>query len=200
MVKDILNRALDYVITNNKGNVNPYHNTGHNYNVYDHSMFLFQTLREEYKLKSTDRLELGLACLFHDFNHSGGKLNDSENINIAIKGLNQFLDDNPDIQVNRVNVENIIKATQFPHLDIELNVLQRIIRDADMMCTTSNNWLDAIISFASELNISLKEFIPGNIEWLDTIKAYTPYGQSHLKYRREDIKKDLIQMQTRLDI
>jgi hypothetical protein len=67
---EILDKAYAYVMLNNKA-TNAYHNNEHILMVFRNSMMLFDMYRKEYELKSTDRNELGLAALFHDFNHSG---------------------------------------------------------------------------------------------------------------------------------
>ncbi len=199
MQDNIFDRAYRYVLANNTGDSNPYHNNKHLLFVFEQSVFvLFEKYRKQYGLKSTDKIELGLAAIFHDFNHSGGKLKDSENIEIAISGLNDFLDENPDIDVNRENIANIIRATEYPHKDMELNELQKIIMDADMIGGISDNWFDIINRMASEFGKTLIDFIPIQIGFLDAVKYNTPYCNILLNERKEKIKKDLLKIQTDL--
>jgi len=201
MQDNIFDRAYRYVLANNTGESNPYHNNKHLLFVFEQSVFvLFSKYRKQYNLKSTDKIELGLAAIFHDFNHSGGKLKDSENIEIAISGLNNFLDENPDIEVNRENIINIIKATEYPHKDIELSILQKIIRDADMFGCISDNWFDIVNRMASEFGKTFIDFIPIQIGFLDTVTYNTPYFNMLLNERKEKIKKDLLKIQSDLMI
>jgi hypothetical protein len=198
-MENVFDKAYRYILENNTGDSNPYHNNRHCLFVFEKStLILFDTLRKQYNIKSTDKMELGLAALFHDFNHSGGKLIDSENIKLAIAGLNDFLDKNPDINVDRNSIANIIEASEHPHKEMELNPLQKILRDADMIGSISDNWFDVLTSIASESNKNILDFIPENIAFLDTVEFYTPYCKVLLRERRDKIKQDLLKLQSDL--
>jgi len=95
-------------------------------------MELFDIYKKEYGLKSGDKVNLGIAAIFHDFNHSGGKLKDNDNIMLALKGLKEYLHEE-DMMDRYEEIASIIEATEFPHKDIDLDILQMIIRDADTM-------------------------------------------------------------------
>lgn len=79
----IFDIAKKYLLENNISN-NPYHNNEHIINVFNNCIFLFDMYKDQYKLTIYDKLNLGMAALFHDFGHSGGKLTDKENIQIAL--------------------------------------------------------------------------------------------------------------------
>jgi hypothetical protein len=199
-IDDIFYQAKTYILENNLVE-NDYHNNEHMINVFDNAMILFNHYKDEYKLIPYHKLVLGLAALFHDFNHSGGKLKDSENIELALVSLKEFL-------VTRINfsrvtinkselyddIENIIIATEFPHLDIDLDILQKIIRDADTMGGIIDGWKSVVANLASEYNKTLEEFIPTQIKFLDTIKFNTDYCNGLLQSNKEQIIEELNKM------
>jgi hypothetical protein len=204
-IENIFDNARAYIIENNKVE-NPYHNNEHMVNVFNNAMLLFDQYKEEYELTPSDKLCLGLAALFHDFNHSGGKLTDKENIELALVALKEFLDavNKSDIWNNRklVNplifskIEQIIIATEFPHLDIDLDILQKIIRDADTMGGITEGWKSVVTSLAKEYNKTLEEFIPTQIKFLDTVKFNTDYCNQLLKDNKEEIVSGLNKMKS----
>lgn len=72
----ILQEAFAHIVRNNTSNHLPYHNLNHLLTVLKFSDYI---VREE-GVYYDKRLPLHLAALFHDVNHSGGELPDSENI------------------------------------------------------------------------------------------------------------------------
>jgi hypothetical protein len=191
-IDNIFYEAKTYILENNLVE-NDYHNNEHMINVFNNSMVLFNHYKDEYKLPQYHKLILGLAALFHDFNHSGGRLKDSENIELALVALKEFL-----VTINKSDlyddIENIIIATEFPHLDIDLDILQKIIRDADTMGGIIEGWKSVVINLASEYNKTLLEFIPSQIKFLDTVKFNTDYCNQLLKNNKEKIIEELNKM------
>ena len=191
-IDNILYSAKVYILENNLVE-NDYHNNEHMVNVFNNAMILFNHYKDEYELTPHNKLSLGLAALFHDFNHSGGKLKDSENIELALVALKEFL-----VTINKSDlyddIENIIIATEFPHLDIDLDILQKIIRDADTMGGIIEGWKSVVTNLASEYNKTLVEFIPSQIKFLDTVKFNTDYCNGLLKNNKEKIIEELNKM------
>ena len=191
-IDNIFYEAKTYILENNLVE-NDYHNNEHMINVFNNAMILFNHYKDEYKLPPYFKLCLGLAALFHDFNHSGGKLKDSENIELALVALKEFL-----LTINKSDlyddIKNIIIATEFPHLDIDLDILQKIIRDADTMGGVIEGWKSVVTNLASEYNKSLEEFIPTQIKFLDTVKFNTDYCNELLKNNKEKIIEELNKM------
>ncbi len=199
-----------YISENNKTE-NAYHNNKHMIDVFNNAMVLFKEYQKEYDLNLNDKLHLGLAALFHDFNHSGGKLKDDENIELALTGLKDYLDkatltssllsklSDPYNFSNISNLYNdikhIITSTEFPHKDIQLDILQKIIRDADTMGGISEDWISIVKSLAKEYNKTLEEFIPTQIKFLDTVKFNTEYCNDLLKKKKEEIIEKLKMLQ-----
>jgi len=198
-IDNILYNAKVYILENNLVE-NDYHNNEHMVNVFNNAMILFNHYKDECELTPYNKLCLGLAALFHDFNHSGGKLKDSENIELALVSLKEFLDTITEFTkfTNKSDlysqIENIIIATEFPHLDIDLDILQKIIRDADTMGGIIDGWKSVVANLASEYNKSLEEFIPTQIKFLDTVKFNTDYCNELLKNNKEKIIEELNKM------
>lgn len=202
-IDNIFYEAKTYILENNIVE-NDYHNNEHMINVFNNTMMLFNHYKDEYALTPYNKLCLGLAALFHDFNHSGGKLKDSQNIELALVSLKEFIDTitKSDIWCNRkmVNmliynsIEKIITATEFPHLDIDLDPLQKIIRDADTMGGIIEGWQSVVTNLASEYNKTLEEFIPTQIKFLNSVKFNTDYCNQLLKDNKEKIISELNNM------
>lgn len=191
-VSDIFESAKTYILENNLVD-NAYHNNEHMINVFNNSMLLFNHYKEEYELTPYNKLCLGLAALFHDFNHSGGKLGDKENIELALVALKQFLDECNKLDLYN-DIKNIIIATEFPHLDIDLDPLQKIIRDADTMGGIIDGWQSVVTNLASEYNKTLEDFIPSQIKFLNGAKFNTHYCNQLLKDNKEKIIEELNKM------
>lgn len=204
-IHEIFGCAYRYLIKNNEGRDNPYHNNKHSEFVFHTSINLFNKYRNEFDLKSKDLIELGLAAIFHDFNHSGGKLKDIDNINLALEGFHKFIEENWEIEVDKDNVDNLIKCTEYPHKKREFNILEKIIMDADT--TIPIDIINHIIALCSELSIGhsilshkkdLIEFIDSEFEYIDNIKYHLPYSNEIIDKNREKFKKDLLKLKSDL--
>ena len=189
-ISDIFYQAKTYILEKNLVE-NDYHNNEHMINVFNNAMMLFDHYKDEFE--PYDKLILGLAALFHDFNHSGGKLKDSENIELALASLKEFLSsfDKSDLYDD---IKNIIVATEFPHLDIDLDPLQKIIRDADTMGGIIDGWQSVVKNLASEYNKTLEEFIPTQIKFLNSVNFNTDYCNQLLKDNKDEIISELNRM------
>jgi len=191
-IDNIFNDVKDYISKHNKTK-NAYHNNKHMIDVFNNSMTLFDEYQEEYELTENDKLHLGLAALFHDFNHSGGKLKDNENIELTLTALKEYLDSTNKSELYD-DVKHIIIATEFPHKDINTDILQQIIRDADTMGGITEDYISIVKSLAKEYGKTLQEFIPTQIKFLDTVKFNTDYCNQLLANNKERIIKELEQM------
>lgn len=128
--------VLTYVRESNPSGDLPYHCTFHCVTVAVTAFNLYSAIGKRTRGRQsaiTDNArQLFVAGLFHDFNHSGGKLADWENIERAIRGWqNSFADDTTRFGVGRV--EEIIQATEFPWKEIPFRHTHNIIRDADFL-------------------------------------------------------------------
>jgi hypothetical protein len=189
----LLARAFKYIIDYNKGAYNPYHSTFHLLDVFTTSMEIANTYDT---LTEKDRLEIGLAALFHDFNHSGGKYKrDADNITLAIIGLTEFFSWNDmlvkDMGVDEFVVEELINITEFPHQREPETIKQKIIRDSDMIQCYNKNWfLNVITGFQQrEIGLTIQEGIQNQIKYLKNIQYYT----DHAKYIHNKEKDKMLE-------
>ncbi|HMP67578.1 MAG TPA: hypothetical protein PKA60_02415 [Candidatus Paceibacterota bacterium] len=122
----------------------PYHNFRHMFgmlwNGYDACRFYKGTA------SSIGMRNLLIGIMFHDYNHSGMLGDDDLNIARAIRGLKKHV-----LEEDKKNLEKIIQiieATEFPHknrTDRHLNLMEMIIRDADMMQVFDVSWIQHVI-------------------------------------------------------
>jgi len=173
----MLQKAFKYIIEKSKSNYLPYHNLNHLLTVLKYA----DKIAHGEEVYYDKRLPLHLAALFHDVNHSGGKLKDDENIANAIFAFEDFaaeymdLADNNDVKVMDEAIL-LIQATEFPYVKPNsiTNHFEKIIRDADMMQAFENNWINqTTLGLASESNTPIKDFIPKQRNFLESITFIT---------------------------
>ncbi len=125
-----------------------------------------------------------LAALFHDVDHSGGKLKDSENIILAKTAFGKFASQEK-LDSNIISeVENLINATEFPYTIPNSNIskFQTIIRDADMMQAFEYNWISqTTLGLASEFGLTVQDFIPKQRAFLEHIIFLTKTAEKFKK-------------------
>jgi len=178
----ILSAAFKYIIDNNKGGFNPYHNNFHLIDVFTTSMEIANTYDT---LTDKDRIEIGLATLFHDFNHSAGKQKkDMYNIAFALNGLTDFLMTNgelvKDAKVDEFQIEEMINITEYPHQREPHTIKEKIILDSDMIQCYNRNWfLNVITGFLQkEVGMNIQDSIQNQIKFIQNVVYYT----DHAKY------------------
>ena len=84
--KDILPRAFRYIVSKSRSNYAPYHSLNHVLRV----MYYCNEGCTFHSITGKLRVNILLAALFHDFNHSMGERPDSENVEMAIAGVKDF--------------------------------------------------------------------------------------------------------------
>lgn len=148
-----LHGLIKYFIQNNKSIYLPYHN-------YSHTLgFLYHALAAGMREFGTDKKklqELGVAVIFHDFNHSGGKYEDEVNIRFALDALRNcpkeyFPAGYEDFSVS----EDLIKSTQYPYIinDEDLSQQQKIMRDCDILwIIDSSSLIQNILGLGTEMS------------------------------------------------
>jgi HD superfamily phosphodiesterase len=177
-----LEQYFKILLLENESNVAPYHNLWHTLTVFENSAMIAES--EEIN-KEQIRIIL-IAAMFHDFNHSTGKLKDSENVKNAIlkfKAVSEEKEEDDNLIIN------IIKATEFPYVIENPDIYQQIIRDADMLQSTKEDWIQmVIIGLKTEFNKDLKEHLNAQINFISNIKLYTKMGNNIWnKYKNEVI-------------
>ncbi len=183
----IYTKAFKWITDNSTSNTLPYHNINHLLSVFSSCY----DASEHYRLVDVDgkssEIELCLAALFHDVNHSGGKLSDNENIKTAIESFENFyetLDEEEKSEFVKRVVIDTIHATEYPHNENgELSLHQRIIRDADMTSAFDGDWVQSVIfGLKEELGEeSISKRIDNQINFILTLETCTEWGQSKLE-------------------
>ena len=110
----------------------PYHNLWHTINMIEDCYECYNFIHGN----DHGCLNLIVAAIFHDINHTQGKFSDDVNINIALQEVKSLPYDTTEIQ-------DIIKATQYPYVipAESLNENQKIIRDCDLMSSFKDTLL-----------------------------------------------------------
>ena len=78
-----------------RGANNPYHNIRHSLDVF---LKGYDAIKYYGNIPMDDARALLIACMLHDFNHSGRAGNDDLNIELAIRGIDKILHDK-DIEI-----------------------------------------------------------------------------------------------------
>jgi hypothetical protein len=190
----LLKEAFVYISKNNTSNVAPYHNLKHMCEVM---LKAYEIMRGDnfigksgFKWNSYMNYQPVLvAALFHDYNHSQGKENDSYNIKEAIKGFNAFVEQSDTTIFKEIKNEvvDIIKATEYPYVipSSELSYGQKVIRDADLLVSIDDNFFfQNVFGLKEEMCVdSVEDMILGNIKFHENIKLECSYSKTAYKNR-----------------
>jgi len=189
-------KAINFINLKNPSNNVPYHGIDHLFEVFRFSYTIFENdiVCKSTSTQNLNKLEILIAALFHDYNHSTGRLTDSENISNAILGLNEFYDLYPyfDLDV----VKSIIYATEYPYTisDQELSLEQQIIRDADMCYLFYDLSIVKLYQgLRTEFSKDLPTFLDNQKVFLDNMSFYTDRCQK-LWILYKDIRKKELNM------
>ena len=163
---------------NNKSNKIPYHNLWHTLCMvrYCNEGALFEGLNNE------DRIDLLIAALIHDMNHSGGCMSDEDNVRIAKESgykLYSKTDVFKDEEDFEKRVGRIVNATQYPYVipSDELDKQQQIIRDADLMQSIESTWFThTTCGLCSEMDVDIEDFFDMQIDFFKGIKMKNCLG------------------------
>lgn len=196
--KDIYIKAFKYITNTSQSNTLPYHNINHLLMVFN----LAYQAGEYYKLKETNpgsEIELCLAALFHDVNHSGGKLPDNDNVKLSQEAASEFFKlyysgkSKPEISLEKV-LDNI-KATQFPHEELELSFTQQLIRDCDLLTVLNDNYMFPVFYGLKEEfgTMSMKEQVKNQTQFTLKLKddLNTNWAQSKFETKYGSLIHDL---------
>lgn len=190
--------AKEYIDKFNPGNIHAYHNNSHMLFVYDMSMKIFDDIFlnsfESEMIKENGRLAIGLAALFHDFNHcGGGSKPDIENIKFALNGFDQFVafhkikEELNELYIYQ-SVVSIITSTEFPYKQIsESATLCHIIRDADLLPGIYDGWEDVVRNICKEMNRSIEQWKPIQIKFISNLSYKTKFAQKIYEQKREAV-------------
>lgn len=181
--------------------VNPYHNNLHALCVFYNAMKIIDDINEKQTVISWEQARvLGIACLFHDCGHDGGKFNlcDEDNVKIAIKKTQEYLNEYDDSKSFDA-VKILIEATEFPYKLEPFNILEEIIRDADLMMIFEPNLIYQMVcgiwkEYIQKGNFcELDEVIEWCIGFYSDVNYYTNYvkrmKETKLSYSIEKLEK-----------
>lgn len=181
--------------------VNPYHNNLHALCVFYNAMKIIDDINEKQTVISWEQARvLGIACLFHDCGHDGGKFNlcDEDNVKIAIKKAQEYLNEYDDSKSFDA-VKILIEATEFPYKLEPFNILEEIIRDADLMMIFEPNLIYQMVcgiwkEYIHKGNFcELDEVIEWCIGFYSDVNYYTNYAkrmkETKLSYSIEKLEK-----------
>lgn len=178
--------------TNNTANKHPYHNNYHAECV----MLNCIDAAETEMLSFSEVQELLLAALFHDANHSGGMLPDSENIKAALARLNEAVSSGVVPKPLQAPASRLIDATQHPYVRAAVSAAERILRDADLMNLFGSYWFEHVyVGLRRELQhklgpLTLAAFCEMQEPFIETLKFGSIWGQAQgEKYLKEAKKK-----------
>ncbi len=195
MLDNLYYKALNYININNLSNNLPYHGIDHLYSVFESSYNSIQKIKVRFYFDLLKyEKELLIASLFHDYNHSGGKLPDSENIINAIKGLTEFHSLNNEFDLEYASY--LIKCTEYPYVvnENELTLEAQIIRDADMCYQFQDLSIVKLYQgLRVEFNKTLPEFLDNQLKFTENLKFYLDFNNlewNKIKHKRiNEIKK-----------
>lgn len=189
-IEKIFSDILKYIKENNPSSDAPYHNNLHMITVYTFCKDIAKDIGY------TETLNLLVAALFHDFDHSMGKEKDNINVQRAIKGFSDYYDNNlSDSIVDKDEVVSIIRITEYPYTieNSELNIPQKIIRDADLLQGAVDNWYDCIIvGLSKEMNLSIDVIEKGTLDFRSKIRYNFDYSKEVFLSNNEEITNRLL--------
>jgi hypothetical protein len=184
-----ISRSFENVRDKNPSNNLPYHNLYHTLTIVEKVV----AGGNYYNLPYRSLRHLATAALYHDYAHSGGKYEDSVNVSCALSKMKEF---DLDRSIDRFEVANIIRATEYPYVVEPICIEQRIIRDADLMqgfC--EETWKEMIlIGLRAEMSIKLSkefsvcEFGNAQIDFLKSCKTCTEWGHKEF-YNKGNVYK-----------
>lgn len=169
-------KYFQIVFYNAKNVHKPYHNFRHMMHVvwlcHNACNFYSKTLNKR------EMRNLLVAAMFHDFDHTGKLVEDTQNIAIALEGLNKYIlpEDKPFLQ----DIEYLIKATQYPYKtpSSELTLSGQIIRDADLSQALNPTWLQQVVfGLAAEWKKTPLEVLKGQGAFHQSFKFATGWAQ-----------------------
>lgn len=186
------------IIFSSKNVSNPYHNFGHSiwvttqtYNGAKHVKFGEQYSKKQFR-------SLLIAAMFHDFNHTGIMKKDSEQIALAVKGIEENIlpEDRPLLP----EIIRYISSTEFPHSNkISVDDGVKIIRDADTSQCFNVVWLQHVIfGIAKELGMETISFLKSEIDFLKNLKFQTEWANEN--FNENTFQERINEVEELLDI
>lgn len=188
-----------FIRTSNPGKRNPYHNTEHMKQVAILAIRLLHGDREFLTWSPNKRymytVACLMACLWHDYAHSGGMSTDEENVDTAIRHFEEWwygnILQNLQLSLNsrqspeqfKCYVVKLIRCTQYPFIHSPADLVSKCIRDADLLYTFSSDTGDIIHGLYKELKhklpcrMQLSDFFSEQIKFHKGAVLFTDLGR-----------------------
>ncbi len=193
---------------------NEYHNDGHCSFVANKAIACW---RYSNRSSAVVPVELVLAGMFHDVEHSGGRASDEDNIAAALEVWNEASQHPMVSHVDAHLVALLIRVTQYnpdgfkyKHpkeicdlvggYDAKLAFLACCMRDADLLTIYERDDFAtrSLIGLHDEMNrsrelkgqplVTVLDFLKGNRKFLEDAPMYTPYG---IKMKEMHLEKSI---------
>lgn len=153
----------------------PYHGNFHNMDVAFDALILAQ----QENIAFRDRPYLFIAGLFHDYNHSGGTLTDTENVINAVKAFRKYSTLLLKSSSEADYVAELIYATNTDNKRMVGTFEEGLLKDADLTGWTYLPFKEHASALSAELGIKVNEhttkaFIQGSL-------FYTPTARKLIK-------------------
>ena len=183
--EQLLSAARNYVTDIFSHRVKPefvFHNIEHTEDVVEACSYM----ADYYKMSEDDRFVLMLSAWFHDTGYSKGEAagHEEESVKIASQFLHQHSVEPMLIQ----RVSSAIQATRMPQSPI--SQVEKILCDADLYHLATedfkprNRLLKQEQESLLEHKISKKDWRKNNINFLESHKYFTDYGQEYLEPKK----------------
>jgi hypothetical protein len=177
-----LERFIEFYEHLNSSSNLPYHNRYHMHcmvlNCYEGLLF--------HDVSDSEARGLLAGTIMHDFDHSGGKKSDSENVSLAITSLHAAHKYASAIGLGLSSSElgiavDAVKATEFPYTFTDLSLTQKIIRDADLMQPYEEDGavlLKQYRGLKKEVcpTASIEDFANGVLDFLNGVRWHSMWG------------------------
>lgn len=161
---------------NSRGANNPYHNIRHSLDVF---LKGYDALKYYGDIPKDDARALLIACMLHDFNHSGRAGNDDLNIELAIRGIDKIICEKDRPWINLIN--SLIKQTEFGpegHVNRQPTFYGKIMRDADLSQACSNAWIRLVVfGLAKEMQLPPAIMLRMQKDFLSKIQFESEWGR-----------------------
>ena len=183
--EQLLSAARNYVTDIFSHRVKPefvFHNIEHTEDVVEACSYM----ADYYKMSEDDRFVLMLSAWFHDTGYSKGEAagHEEESVKIASQFLHQHAVEPMLIQ----RVSSAIQATRMPQSPI--SQVEKVLCDADLYHLATedfkprNQLLKQEQESLLEHKISKKDWRKNNINFLESHKYFTDYGQEYLEPKK----------------
>lgn len=128
---------------------------------------------KQMKMSSEQLVELVVAALLHDWNHSGGEFEDDVNIRRAENAYMQ-MHYRFKLMLQPRNIIRLLKATEFPHKHVE-TLEEKIIQDADLLQYAHGDAEDWVRRYNKEAETSFSK--QDVAMWIKSQKFNTAWGK-----------------------